>query len=51
MRRRDLRPRDLALGGERDVEQQLVGVVARQHLHPDRQPVDEPAGIDTAGLP
>ena len=31
-----------AFGGERDVEEQLVGVVAGQHLHADRKPVDEP---------
>ena len=47
----DQRPRAVPLDREGDVEEQLVGVVAGQHLHADRQPVDVPAGIDTAGLP
>ena len=41
----------LALDGQRHVEEQLVGVVAGEHLHADRQAVDVPAGIETAGLP
>ena len=36
----DQRPGALALDGERDVEQQLVGVVAGEHLHADGQAVD-----------
>ena len=43
-RRRDERPRPVPLGREREVEQQRVGVVAGEHLDPDRQPVDRPRG-------
>ena len=36
---------------KRQVEQQLLAMMARQDLEPDRQTVDEPAGMLIAGLP
>ena len=46
--RRHQRPGHVALGHQRQIEQELLAVVAGQHLQPDRQPVDQP-GRDAHG--